>query len=226
MSKRSIIGILILGVGLLMLAGSMGYVETRGLWSTFWPVILIAVGFISLTEGTKNYIFSGLLLLFGTLFLLRNLGFDVFLGLDIWDLFWPVILIAVGLWFLTSRGTSFSSVKAESGDDVFEVLSVFSGSDINNVSQNFRGGQATAVFGGADINLRGANVMQRPAKIDVFAAFGGVDIKVPAHWRVKVTGVPIFGGWGNNTALKNDTSREIDLEINAMVLFGGFDVKN
>jgi hypothetical protein len=40
---------------------------------------------------------GGMLVLFGILFLLSNLGF---LEINIWSLFWPVLLIGWGLWFL------------------------------------------------------------------------------------------------------------------------------
>lgn len=228
MNKRTIIGVLILAVGFMLLAGSFGYIETRGLWSTFWPVILIAIGLVNLVDGPRNYVFSGLMLSFGTIFLLRNLGFDYFYGIDFWDMFWPLVLIIVGVWFLTSKkNRSFAKGKREVSDDLVDTMVIFSGSDMLNQSQNFRGGQATALFGGIDMDLRHAEIVNRPAKkMDVFAAFGGVDIKVPEHWRVKVTGIPLFGGWGNKTANKENASKEIDLEINCLVLFGGFDVKN
>lgn len=226
MNKRSIIGLLIIGVGLLLLAGSLGYIKTEGLWSTFWPVILIGIGLANLADKPRKYTFGIIMTLLGTIFLLKNLGFDVLRNFHFWDLFWPVIIIVVGIWFLTSKNrTSFGS-RSEISDDVIETLVIFSGSNSMNQSQEFKGGQMTAIFGGIDLDLRSANITEAPAKIDVFAAFGGVDIKVPQDWRVKVTGIPIFGGWGNKTYHKENVSKDIDLEINCLVLFGGFDVKN
>lgn len=227
MNKRSIIGVLIIAVGLLMLGGALDYIQIDGgMWSTFWPVILIAIGFINLADGNRNYFFSGLMLGFGTLFLLRNLNVGFFADADIWAMVWPVIIIVVGLWFLTSKKRISIGGKMETSDDVVDNFALFSGANNLNRSQDFQGGQATAIFGGVDLDLRQANITKSPVKMDVFAAFGGVDIKVPEHWRVKVTGIPIFGGWGNKTVLKGDTGRPVDLEINCMVLFGGFDVKN
>ncbi len=40
---------------------------------------------------------GGMLVLFGLLFLLSNLGL---VDLDVWSLFWPILLIGAGLWFL------------------------------------------------------------------------------------------------------------------------------
>lgn len=226
MNKRSIMGVLIIGVGLLMLAGTTGYIEVEGLWSTFWPVILIAIGLVNLSDGSRNYFFSIMMVGFGTLFLLRNLEVGFFADLDVWELIWPIIIIIVGVWFMTSKKKNLISGKSVVSDEVVDNFAIFSGTETINHSQDFQGGQATAVFGGVDIDLRDANITKGPVKMDVFAAFGGVDIKVPDHWKVKVSGIPIFGGWGNKTMLKGDKSRPVDLEINCMVLFGGFDVKN
>lgn len=226
MNKRSIIGVLIITVGLLMLGGTLGYFEVEGMWSTFWPVILIAIGLVNLADKSRNYLFSAIMVAFGTMFLLRNLEVSFFSNLDIWELIWPVIIIVVGVWFLTSKNRSVINDRTETSEELVDNFALFSGTNTINQSQDFQGGQATAIFGGVDIDLRNANITKGPVKMDVFAAFGGVDIKVPEHWKVKVTGIPIFGGWGNKTMLKSDQSRPVDLEINCMVLFGGFDVKN
>ena len=46
----------------------------------------------------RNAIFWGsMLVLFGVLFLLSNLGI---FNINVWSLFWPIILIGMGLWFL------------------------------------------------------------------------------------------------------------------------------
>lgn len=227
MNKRSLYGFLILAVGVIALAGSLGYLEIDGgIWSTFWPVILIAIGLVNLIDEPRNVFFGGIMTILGGVFLARNLGYSLFERLDFWELFWPLVIIAVGLQILTSKRISFSGGhnRTMSGDDL-DIIRIFSGADVAIDSQNFSGGDIVTVFGGANIDLRGARITDRPARVDVVAIFGGTDIKVPEDWKVKVTGVPIFGGWGNKTAMKS-SSQPVDLEISCVTIFGGFDVKN
>ena len=227
MNKRTVIGILILTVGLLALAGSFGYVEIDGLFKTFWPILLIAVGLINLIDEPKNYVFSGIMTIVGTILLLRNLGFEYFEHLRFWEIIWPLVIIAIGLWILTSKGPRGGLFgKNEVSEDVVDNVVLFSGAETINSSQNFKGGNIFAMFGGVELDLRGAKIVDVPAKMDVFVAFGGVDLKVPEEWKVMVTGVPLFGGWGNKTRLSKEPNREVDLVIHGFALFGGFDIKN
>lgn len=227
MNRRTIYGVLILAVGVLALAGSLGYIEINGgLWFTFWPVILLAIGLVNLLDEPKNYFFSGVMLLLGGVFLARNLGVELFRGLDFWGIFWPLVIIAVGLQLMTSRGRGsiFGHRQTVSGDDL-DIVRIFSGGDVSVESQDFTGGDVVTIFGGADVDLRNAQIKGKPAKMDVVTIFGGANIIVPEGWKVKVTGVPIFGGWSNRTAMKGQ-DQVIDLEISGVSIFGGFDIKN
>lgn len=229
MNKRTIYGLLILAVGVLALAGSLGYFEVGGLWSTFWPVILIAIGLVNLIDQPRNLIFSGMLTVVGVVFLLRNLGYEAFERFSLWEIFWPLIIIFVGLQLLTSNSFTRIGRRGYSsnydGDDL-DIIRIFSGDDVVVDSQNFTGGDIVTIFGGADVDLRHVKLQHKPARIDVVSIFGGTDIIVPEDWRVKIGGVPIFGGWSNKTTQKYETDRPVDLEISAVTIFGGMDVKN
>jgi hypothetical protein len=50
-----------------------------------------------------------------------------------------------------------------------------------------RHADASAIFGGATLDLREAH-------IDAFALFGGVDVLVLEGWRASVSGLPFMGG--------------------------------
>lgn len=225
MTKRSIWGLIIVGVGLLALAGSLGYIETDHLWSNYWPVIFIGIGLANLVESPKNFVFSGLTVVFGTVMLLNNLGYFNFSWDDVWAVVWPVIIIAIGLQLLINRqGSSDRSNRDPSNK--LDVLCIFSGVDISNNSPDFSGGDVVAIFGGAKVDLRPATIVDRPVRLDVVSVFGGAEIIVPSDWNVKVTGVPIFGGWENKTSQQGYVEGPLDLEINAVTIFGGLEVKN
>ncbi len=154
------------------------------------------------------------------LFLLETTGFEFF-GLDAWDIVLPVVIIIIGIWMLfPSSGNQVVS------KDFVKQAAIFSGAEIACDSKEFKGADLFAMFGGISLDLREAEIgEERPVKMDVFAAFGGVDIIVPEGTKVRITGIPLFGGWSNKTVKVTQTA-EADMTVNVFVMFGGMDVKN
>jgi predicted membrane protein len=102
---------------------------------------------------------------------------------------------------------------------------MFSGSEIASHSKEFKGGSVTAIFGGAEVDLRDAMPVA-DARLDVFTAFGGVEIRVPEGWQVSVKGLPLFGGIDNITAKEQLPENATLLPVNATALFGGIEIKH
>ena len=88
----------------------------------------------------------------------------------------------------------------------------------------FRGGELTAFMGGCDIDLRQAAI-HGEAVIDVFAMWGGIDIRVPDDWRVIGRVTPIMGGFEDKTRPPRGAAAHT-LVIRGFVLMGGVEVKN
>ena len=111
--------------------------------------------------------------------------------------------------------------------DSINALALFSAYNVKNVTSTFKGGSATALFGGLDLDLRESAIEDnQEAVLDMFVAFGGMDIFVPEDWNIVIKGIPIFGGWDNKSRNKDINSEGPMLVIHSLVLFGGFDVKN
>ncbi len=97
-------------------------------------------------------------------------------------------------------------------------------------SQDFQGGDITAIFGGIELDLTEANIQTNEATLAITAIFGGVEVRVPPNWQVAFRGAPIFGGVEDKTR----TSRVVDpanpnlkvLVITGAVIFGGLEIKN
>lgn len=91
-------GVIILGVGLLLLAGQLNLGHLIPSWVRSWQIILIVVGLaIGGSSNFKNpasFILIGL----GTIFLLQK-----YFYFNIWKLFFPVAIIVVGLWLLMDK---------------------------------------------------------------------------------------------------------------------------
>lgn len=220
MKQRRVLGVLIILIGIVFLLGQLDLgIDTGYIFSTYWPIILILIGIVNLLNGTGFKLSGVILIVVGVLFQVQNLDLFVW-DIDIWQLIFPSIIIIAGIWLVLPKN-NFGKISTE--HFVRQVL-MFSGAKVTNESQEFKGADLFVAFGGMDLDLRNANVgADRPAKIDAFIAFGGADIIVPEDWKVRVTGLPLFGGWDNKT--KNNTKTTYDVEVNLMIMFGGCDVK-
>ena len=141
----------------------------------------------------------------GTVWLLDNLGFIRFNPAMIG----PVLLIGFGVALLVrnlDRQAAFgdwharwagvaSNEAAEPGnaESMIWQWAFFGGSRRAVGTDDFRGGEAMAVFGGVNIDLRKAQIKNNQAVLDCTALFGGIDIKVPEDWVVILRGNAVFG---------------------------------
>lgn len=103
-------------------------------------------------------------------------------------------------------------------------MSIFGGGDLNNSSDNFKGGRITAIFGGSEINLMSAIPSAEGSVIDVFLLFGGSTLIVPNDWQVKSEVSAIFGGLSDKRLTSNIQDKQ--LIIKGLVLFGGLEIKS
>lgn len=247
-------GVILAGIGVVLLLQNLGIPYFEDL-ERFWPVILIVVGIAQAARsmGMGGRVWGGVVIAVGVLFLLSNFG--VIHG-D-WHLLWPAILILVGLGMLAraidrqSYGGSAPGASAAQarkfGDDLKERIvsdiharipfasvdhlsewAVFGGTRRRVNSQDFQGGEAFAMFGGVEIDLRPAATTREEVLIEVNAIFGGVEVRVPESWDVLVRGAGIFGGYEDETMdsrVATDGKRP-RLVVNGFAVFGGVTVKN
>ena len=147
-----------------------------------------------------------------------------------YNMFWPSIFIIIGIIFIFSKRKGWNSVSSspQVGDDYIDYVNVFSGGERQIVSENFRGGKVTAVFGGSEIDLTKAKLAPGVSELEIACVFGGATIIVPDDWYVKIEVVPVLGGFGDSRKLNPgrtvDTTRQ--LVIKGAVVFGGGEVKS
>jgi predicted membrane protein len=222
-------------VGALFLLRNLGLLYIDDLWQ-YWPVILIVLG---LSRVLSSFSFGsrfggGLLLVVGSIFLLHNL--DIIHG-NIWGFFWPVLLIAIGAGLLFRhlngpphdwRWSGAVASSSSTGGDTLHAVAVFHGVEQSIDSQDFQGGEATAVFGGVEVDLRKAATTREEVRIEANAVFGGVDIRVPENWSVTVRGDGVFGGYDNKTINPSakEPAKHPRLVITGGAVFGGVTVRN
>ena len=231
MSGRVLWGFILILLGGGLLLDQTGYINFGDIISLYWPSILILVGFFGLFDRRSSKIGNIIAIIFGILFQLNRLDY---ITIDVFKLFFPLILIIMGLNIIFSKGVRKHNSPVEpekwskknlSAEDVVDMFVVFSGIETINQSQYFKGGKISAIFGGIDLDLSGTTLNNNEAFLDVSALFGGVDIIVPRHWRVEMMGTPILGGWDNKTRPSTDPNAPV-LKINGTAIFGGIEVKN
>jgi len=246
-------GVILAGIGVILLLQNLGIPYFEDL-ERYWPVILIVVGVAqaSRSMGMGGRVWGGAVFTVGVIFLLSNFG--VIHG-NIWRFLWPGILIMVGLGMLARAidrqspgdyGATAAQAK-KFGEDLRDRIvsdihariprgsvnhlsewAVFGGSRRRVDSQDFQGGEAFAMFGGVEIDLRKAATTRDEILVEANAIFGGIEIRVPETWNVLVRGAGIFGGYEDETMDTRVTpeGKQPILVVNGFAVFGGVTIKN
>lgn len=219
-SGNYITGVILVVLGLVFLANQFDILNFGKVIGLLWPLLLIYLGVRSFMRRPGVNIGGIILLLLGLIFFVDNL--EIF-DFGMWNL-WPLILVAVGIGMLfNSNRRSINTTSSESSsDDTFDDTIVFWGLDKKMLSRNFKSGKITAIFGGAAINMREAEVVDG-AVIDITAIFGGVEIKAPKNVNIINKGSGILGSFTSSDAESNAEGPK--LEIRGEAIFGGVEVK-
>lgn len=221
-SSQLLIGLLIIAVGVLFTLDNSGLVNALD-YLRYWPVGLIAIGALKLWNARDGHgsAFSGVIITLVGVWLLLEATIDIRISFG--DM-WPLLLVILGA-YLVWRGASGQQRFATADDrSVVSALAILSGVNRGNNSRNFRGGDLTAVMGGCEIDLRQAAI-NGDAVIDVFAMWGGVEIRVPEDWTVTLQVTPLMGGAEDKTRPPIGSAVH-RLTVRGMVLMGGVEIKN
>jgi predicted membrane protein len=91
------------------------------------------------------------------------------------------------------------------------------------ISDNFRGGNITTLFGGTKLDLTQAKLAPGENVLELTTLFGGANIRVPQNWRVILNVTSIFGGFDDKRFghYNNEETSEGILIIKGVTLFGG-----
>ena len=226
-NNRAIIGVILVLIGLFLVLRNTGFFPgfiDNIIFS--WPMLLITIGVV-ITLGSSGGKTSGIIIMaVGAFFLIPHIFRETFNV----NMFWPSIFIIIGVIFIFSKRRGWNSFSTSSpvGDDYIDYVHVFSGGERQIVSDNFRGGKVTAVFGGSEIDLTKAKLAQGVSELELACVFGGTTIIVPDDWNIKIDVIPVLGGFGDSRKLNPgrtiDTTKQ--LIIKGAVVFGGGEVKS
>lgn len=247
---RAIIGLGLIVFALMMLFDNMGLHFIGKIFGN-WPVGMIIIGGALLygpfkihNKSKANSNLPYFLIGFGIFFFL---GQHHFFNLNFGSLIGPAILLAIGVHILRPsskrwkrkininnevevNNTENLSANDYSDDDdnSVDVFNILGGSEFSTQSQNLTGGNVICILGGADIDVRDADMNGDVMEINIIALMGGADIKVPPHWQVSVKVIPFLGGVSNKTTCLADKLQvpKKRLIITGLALMGGIEVRN
>ena len=233
---RLVAGLTIIVVGVVFLLDALNVPGIGDVWrvmSRGWPAILVVVGVVKLLDAscTRDRIAGSIWLLIGALLLANNYDLITF---NIWRVFWPAMIILVGVSMLAravSRPFSGRGAGGVAAGDVANAaartsaFAVMSGSTRRVSSPDFQGGDATVIMGGCEIDLRQANIVTGPAVFDVFALMGGIELKIPGDWTVRNEGFAFLGAIDDARKETAGNPAKV-LIIRGAALMGGVEIKN
>jgi hypothetical protein len=223
-------GLIVAAIGFVLLLDNLGWVRLHDVWQ-YWPALLVAYGVSRIVDSRSlsGYIWGGVVTLIGAFLLLDALDIIPAHFFN-FELIWPLLLIAFGVSVLVRalERNRYPAGAPLSGSPVVGATAIFSETKSGSDTQDFRGGEATAVFGAARFDLRNASMTVDEARFDVNVAFGEVEVRVPETWSVVSRAAAICAGVSDKTIHpKPDPNVKTPrLVITGGVVFGGITLRN
>jgi predicted membrane protein len=227
--KRITLGAILIVIGGLFLLNTLDIIDfpvSRVIFS--FPFILFIVG-ILIMVNSSNKVFGGILAGVGFFWVLPRIFPRLNYGPEF---IIPILFIVLGIYMIIKH----TQKKSEDGytlpdeklsKDKIDDVSIFGGGNKVIYSDNFKGGNITAIFGGSEIDLSNCKLAEGINVLEVIAIFGGSTILVPKNWNVQLQITPLFGGFSNKALkipnLEIDKSRT--LIVKGVAIFGGGEIK-
>ncbi|MCR3921166.1 MAG: cell wall-active antibiotics response protein, partial [Firmicutes bacterium] len=183
--SKSLFGIIVIIAGVILLLENLGY-TTVNLFD-YWPLLLIVWGLQSLWTGSRNPGAQGLsvfVIVIGIILLANSLAWADINVRSIFRVFFPVLIILMGVSLMLGRSFAGKSTMAIMGG-------VERG---KNAPWQLESGSYVAFMGGIELDLRHAIIPEGETLLDLTAVMGGVDIRVPANLPVMGDGFAVLGG--------------------------------
>ena len=239
----------VLVASLFILSGALLFARNMG-WITYelfdivvsWQSLLIILGVYSMTH--RHYIGGTVLILVGAYFLVGGLSW---LPAGSQAMLWPLALILVGILFLTKnrrkehmrRGHNFSSAgtgteaeddantqQCESENGFLRSNNTFGAVRHVVLDEIFKGATIRTSFGGTTIDLRHTHLAPGETYIDLDCSCGGVELFIPADWKVVIKCNAFFGGCEDKRWQGANINPDSILIIQGNVSLGGLEIKD
>jgi predicted membrane protein len=256
LSDRAVIGLLLIALGIMFLLDTTNALGAgTNIVGTYWPVLLIAWGLAGLVaSGFAPRLWMVIVLVVGAIFLLSNLRLLSWNAWQLWPVI--LVLIGLSFLFggragrrrrrhwqgRQVEGTQEREGQGNGGRP--QVIDAggsrtyagpsgelrssyfFGGGQERIATQDFSGGEVSAIFGGLELDLRDASLASGQAVIDATVICGGINLRVPKDWRVNIHTTTLFGGTEHKRPQPSPEDTRGELTVTGTVLCGGIEVKD
>lgn len=225
-------GILIILLGLALLLNNLGVIDID-IWeiiSTYWPVIFIIAGLELVFEKSNrklrsNLLVGAILIILGLSIVGRNMGLFYFSFSLLWNIFWPLVLILIGINLLRA-----GTISKDSNWAVMSGIEKTKHWKLSN--ENY-----IALLGGIDLDLDVAEIPEGETYLQLTAVLGGIDIRAPKDVDIICRNTSILGGIdffheGNGGIFsskeyehKANVETKKKIIINSLCFMGGIEIR-
>lgn len=221
-----VLGLAAIALGVIFTLDNLEIIDARD-YLQFWPVVLVAIGSLKLWQATRDgqgWMGGLFFLVLGCWMLLNRIVYFRFSPRE----FFPMILVFFGAYLVWRGFGGRRPGSVADGHSSFTGLAIMGGVARRSNSQTFQGADLTAFMGGCEIDLRQASIAPgTEAVIDVFAFWGGIEIRVPEDWTVVTRAIPLMGGVEDKTGTPQPPPAvDKRLIIRGIVIMGGVVIKN
>lgn len=188
-----------------------------------WPIVIMAFGLNTILKRKKLDMFSTVLLFVGTWYLLLNVNF---IPEECEGIFWPIIVIIMGLSIMLSSVNFHNKVKKlgkVSREGMTSYSGIFSGVEEKVKTKDFKGTTIYAVFGGVDLDLRDVEIKENVV-INIYCAFGGATLLMPKEYNIIMNSTALFGA-NENKCDHEFHEKGKTIYVNCSSIFGGTELK-
>lgn len=198
-----------------------------------WESLLITLGLVFIF--VKKEFFTGMVLVFISvifispaivMFILPDIHINNF---NSERLFFPFFTIAIGIYVLVKHKRCQISNSKENDSqsaDYVDELKIFSGGETTILSDNFRGGRITCIFGGVQIDCSKAKLSNDFNQLDMFLMMGGCSLIIPSSWNVKMQSTVFLAGISDKRkiSVRFITDENKELLIRGIICMGGCEI--
>jgi hypothetical protein len=110
--------------------------------------------------------------------------------------------------------------QGDTSSTEFRRVAILGSDQFRSTAPGLRRGHLQVIMGGAELDLRGAELAPG-AELHVFVKAGGAQVTVPPTWRVESTVRAMFGGVDSVSPAADPDPAAPLLTVSGLVVFGG-----